>query len=116
MKRKEVNAMRERLIKGLSSSAARFKILPRGIIQSKAFMGMNYAGKLTVLFAWNLLAFDYDNNPLNGGIVSLTDAYLEALGLKPDDISEARREIVERGFFSHIKDDFFQLSEEGSEQ
>jgi len=116
MRRKNIDAIRERLVKGLSSNSARFKILPRGIIQSRPYMQLSYAGKLAVLFAWNLLSFDYDNNPLNGGIISLTDAYLEALGLKPDDIPEAKSEIVERSFFSHIKDDFYQLSEGWAEQ
>jgi hypothetical protein len=112
---KKTNDARKRLIDGLSPKAGRFKVLPRAVIQSMPFISMSDQGKLVSLFAWNLLAFDYENNPVNNGIISLSDTYLEALGLQGKDVGGAKKEIVDKGFFDHVKDDFYQLSERWSE-
>jgi len=108
-----VKRERMRLTQPLSVKVGAWKIISRQIAQSAAFIDMSYAGRLTVLYAYNLLRFESGNydTPCNAGIIELTDIYLEALGLLPDDIPKAKTEIVEHGFFVHISGDVYQVSE-----
>mgnify|MGYP000987969243 CR=1 FL=1 len=106
----EIEATRQELLDGLSPASARFAILKRGTLLTRAFMDLSFEGKVTLTLIYNLLVIGQGDTLVNGGIVHVENRYLEAFGLTQDQIHRGIRECISSGFIRHLESDFFVVS------
>lgn len=112
---KEVEDYRKELDRDTKSKRGNFRILPRGILNSRAFAELNKAGIIVTLAMLDKLSYEKKgsksrkgNSSVVGKLVDdkfvLTNNELKARGLKSSEaIAKGRREAWNLGFFDVVK-------------
>lgn len=103
----EIEQTRQELIDGVSPAAARFAILKRGTLLTKAFMDLSLEGKVVLTLIYNLIQIAPGDILVNDGIVRIESRYLKAFRLTDTQITSALYEIVAAGFMKHLQSDIY---------